>query len=282
MGNACCFGRYHSYKKRLEALEAQVIDGITSYGPISDALGLEHDEDINDLDKFNQAFEEGDIAKLVEFCASTIEIEKLERKLHPWAANPKTIGALSATQLAIYASKEYEPEYKEEIREAGGIEVLVDMLHSDEEDRVHAAVVALSFLSTANIKCCAEMYENDAFPALIKGMRSEIDEMRAACAQICRNIYQLDLDYRRDFMKLGGLVNLVLLLEPDPNDKDCLTQIEAIYHLEDFLMDGTEEVPEFVSFVKASGALAKLQALEKSTNNELSMAAKGVSIRLMD
>ncbi|EKX72344.1 conserved hypothetical protein [Theileria equi strain WA] len=281
MGNICCFGRYNIYKKQLEAIEAQVIDNITPYVPI-DALGLDEDDDINDLDKFNQAFEEGNIAKLVEFCASTLEIEKLDRRLHPWAANPRTIGALSATQLAIYASKEYEPEYKEEIRAAGGIEVLVDMLHSEEEDRVHAAVVALSFLSTGNLKCCSEMYEHDAFPPLIKGMRSKIDEMRAACAQICRNIYQMDLDYRRDFMKLGGLVNLVLLLEPDPEDKECLTQIEAIYHIEDFMMEGAEEVPDLVTCVKASGALAKLQVLEKSSNNELSMAAKGISIRLVD
>lgn len=50
-----------------------------------------------------------------------------------------------------------------------------------------------------------------------------------------------DLEYRREFVKLGGLVNLVELIHPlrpsDEADEElCLTQIEAIYHLEDFIM----------------------------------------------
>ena len=40
-----------------------------------------------------------------------MQIEKLEERMHPWAADPETIGALAATQLAIFASR--EREYKE-------------------------------------------------------------------------------------------------------------------------------------------------------------------------
>ena len=35
-----------------------------------------------------------------------MQIEKLEERMHPWAADPETIGALAATQLAIFASRE--------------------------------------------------------------------------------------------------------------------------------------------------------------------------------
>lgn len=112
------------------------------------------------------------------------------------------------------------------------------------------------------------MFKVGALPELIKGMESPIDGMRAACAQTCRNIYQLDLEYRREFVKLGGLVNLVNLINPlnasDENDEELhLTQLEAVYHLEDFLMDGVEELQEFVSIVKVSGVLRKLKLLEK-------------------
>ncbi|KAK1443044.1 armadillo-like helical like protein [Babesia gibsoni] len=285
MGNSCCFGRVREYFTKLEAIETQVIDTIASYGPISEALGL--DEPECDIEKFDAAFENGDIEAFIALCESKQPIDKLENKLHPWASNPTTIGALAATQLAIFSSKENQPEYKEAIRKANGITTLVEMLKSDEEDRVHASVVALSFLSTGNAENCIEMYKVGALPEMIKGMKSPIDGMRAACAQTCRNIYQLDLEYRREFMKQGGLVNLVDLINPlNPTDEDdeelYLTQLEAIYHLEDFIMDGVEELSEFVSIVKVSGVLPKLKLLEKCRNKELSVAAKNLSVRLAD
>ncbi|XP_954841.1 uncharacterized protein TA05340 [Theileria annulata] len=258
-------------------MESDVIDTLASYKPISDILGLEEDDECH-IYKFNKAFQNGDIEKLVELCYSTTPIQKLENKLHTWAENPKTIGALSATQLSVYASKESifiqpfplihndlsqfiisdEPEFKDDILAANGIEALADLLKSE-----------------VNSKCCEEMYEQDVFPYLIKGMKSSLDPFRAACAQTCRNIYylgiyfhflnfKLDIKYRKEFMRLGGLVALVSLLNlSDDSDEMYLTQLEAIYHLEDFCMDGIEEIPELVEYVKASNALSKLQSLEK-------------------
>ncbi|ORM41217.1 uncharacterized protein BXIN_0349 [Babesia sp. Xinjiang] len=282
MGNSCCFGRLHEYRAKLESIEAQVFDNVAAYGPISDALGL--DEPECDIERFDLAFENGDIGEFVSLCVSSQPIDKLDERLHPWAANPTTIGALAATQLAIFASKEQQPEYKDAIRKAHGIPTLVEMLKSDEVDRVHAAVVALSFLSAGNSENCVEMFRAGALPEMIRGMRSDIDGMRAACAQTCRNIYQLDMEYRRVFVKRGGLVNLVNLLSSsdDEDEESRLTQLEAVYHLEDFIMDGVEELPEFVSLVKVSGALGKLKLLEKNSNKELSMAAKSLSVRLAD
>ncbi|KAK1940350.1 hypothetical protein X943_003056 [Babesia divergens] len=302
MGNACCFGRFTEYRRKLEAIESRVIDNIAAYGPISDALGL--DDAPCDIERFDLAFENGDIEEFVSLCESTQPIDKLENKLHPWAANPTTIGALAATQLAIFASKDHLPAHKDTIRNAGGIPILVDMLMSgvcfiylsvEYLCRRRTATMPLlwhspSFQPGVDSENCIEMFKAGALPDMIKGMRSEIDGMRAACAQTCRNIYQLvcaDLEYRREFVKLGGLVNLVELIHPlrpsDEADEElCLTQIEAIYHLEDFIMDGVEELREFVSIVKVSGVLPKLKLLEKSGNKELSMAAKSVSVRLAD
>eukprot|EP00375_Theileria_parva_P000489 XP_763159.1 hypothetical protein [Theileria parva strain Muguga] len=247
-------------------MESDVIDTLASYKPISDILGLDEDDECH-VYKFNKAFQNGDIAKLVELCYSTTPIQKLENKLHTWAENPRTIGALSATQLSVYASKENylthfiisdEPEFKNDILAANGIEALADLLKSEDDDRVHAAVITFSFLSSGNARCCEEMYEQDVFPYLIKGMKSSLDPFRAACAQTCH------IKYRKEFMRLGGLVALVSLLNlSDDSGEMYLTQLEAIYHLEDFCMDGIEEIPELVEYVKASNALSKLQSLEK-------------------
>ena len=40
------------------------------------------------------------------------------------------------------------------------------------------------------------------------------------------------------------------------------TQLEAIYHLEDFIGDEAQELPEFVQAVKSSGAIPKLLKLK--------------------
>lgn len=42
-----------------------------------------------------------------------------------------------------------------------------------------------------------------------------------------------------------------------------VTQLEAIYHLEDFMGEESDEIPEFVQAVKAAGAIPKLKKLEE-------------------
>ncbi|OEH76750.1 arm repeats containing protein [Cyclospora cayetanensis] len=218
----------------------------------------------DDVVRFDRAYDNNDIPEFVRLCNSTCEIEKLEERMHPWAADPETIGALAATQLAIFASREQEPQLKDEIREAGGIEVLVKLLASKELDRKHSAVVALSFLSVDNPQNCIAMFNAGAMPYLIQGMKSDIEGMRAACAQTARNIYVLDIKYRRTFMKGGGIAQLVRFLEIPPNATNVYTQLEAIYHLEDLVGNENEELPEFVQAVKAAGAIPKLKKLQES------------------
>ncbi|ETW56719.1 hypothetical protein PFUGPA_01509 [Plasmodium falciparum Palo Alto/Uganda] len=174
--------------------------------------------------------------------------------MHPWAADPKTIGALSATQLAILASKENEPHYKDAIREANGIAVFINLLKSHELDRVHAAVVALSFLSVDNVKNCICMFESGALPYLISGMKSNIDGMKAACAQTCRNIFVLDKKYKKEFLKLGGITQL--------NDGD--------------------EIPEFLEAVKNSNSIKNLKTLQQCPEQDLAEASNVLLLRLTD
>ncbi|EUR78650.1 hypothetical protein PFBG_00745 [Plasmodium falciparum 7G8] len=246
MGNNCCAGRDLLYKNKLQE------------------FGIEGSKTIRKLLSFTK---------------------KLEDRMHPWAADPKTIGALSATQLAILASKENEPHYKDAIREANGIAVFINLLKSHELDRVHAAVVALSFLSVDNVKNCICMFESGALPYLISGMKSNIDGMKAACAQTCRNIFVLDKKYKKEFLKLGGITQLVNLLELPSNYDDSqplYTQLEAIYHLEDFILNDGDEIPEFLEAVKNSNSIKNLKTLQQCPEQDLAEASNVLLLRLTD
>ncbi|CDJ61264.1 armadillo/beta-catenin-like repeat-containing protein, putative [Eimeria maxima] len=273
MGNQCCAGRDTAYKRRAQESEyGDHLKNMLSFGAVAD-----------DVVRFDRAYDNGDIAEFVRLCNSTCEIEKLEDRMHPWAADPETIGALAATQLAIFASREQEPHLKDEIREAGGIEVLVKLLASKELDRRQSAVVALSFLSVDNNQNCIAMYNEGALPPLIQGMKSDIEGMRAACAQTARNIYVLGPKQRRAFLKAGGIAQLVRFLDAPPNAKNLYTQLEAIYHLEDFIAEeGGDDVPEFVQAVKSAGAVQKLMKLRDHQDKDVADAAGLLLVRLAD
>ncbi|VWU52166.1 armadillo-domain containing rhoptry protein [Hepatocystis sp. ex Piliocolobus tephrosceles] len=275
MGNACCAGRDLLYKNKLHEF------GVEGSKTIRNLLSFTS----NDIIRFDKAYDENNVQEFVKLCSSSCEIEKLEDRMHPWAADPKTIGALAATQLAILASKENEPHYKDAIREANGIPVFINLLKSHELDRVHAAVVALSFLSVDNVKNCICMFENGILPYLISGMKSDINGMKAACAQTCRNIFVLDKKYKKEFLRLGGLNQFVNLLEIpyDYNDSQPLyTQLEVIYHLEDFILNDGDEVPEFVEAVKKSNAIKNLKILQQCPEQDLAEASNVLLLRLTD
>eukprot|EP00971_Amphidinium_carterae_P086751 1716712-Amphidinium_carterae.1 len=74
----------------------------------------------DDADKFDKAFEQNDLKAFVALLASNEVIESFEERMHPWAEDPRTVGALAGTQLAILASvgSQTNPTVKDEIREA--------------------------------------------------------------------------------------------------------------------------------------------------------------------
>lgn len=59
-----------------------MIDNIASYGPISDALGL--DDTPCDIERFDLAFENGDIEEFVSLCDSTQPVSALFLLLYLW------------------------------------------------------------------------------------------------------------------------------------------------------------------------------------------------------
>lgn len=227
-------------------------------------MALEADALDDDVTRFDRAYDANDTRAFIEMLGSNQPIDQLEERMHPWAADPQTVGALCATQLAILASREKDSaDIKDRIRQHKGIPGLVRLLDSKEEDRVHAATIALSFLSVDNVENCMEMGEQGALRSLIKGMKSPLDGMRAASAQTCRNIYVLDVRYRFEFERLGGVKSLLGLLEiVKTNDPSPMyTRIEALYHLEDLIFLERAVIPSLRKCVKNEGLVPLLNEI---------------------
>ena len=65
-------------------------------------------ENCTQLSSFLQAF--------VELLSSQQAIESFDERMHPWAEDPKTVGALAGTQLAILASAAEQAEGNKQIK----------------------------------------------------------------------------------------------------------------------------------------------------------------------
>eukprot|EP01067_Filipodium_phascolosomae_P005798 Filipodium_phascolosomae@DN390_c0_g1_i2.p1 len=160
MGQCCSDGRQH--KEDLKAETEKNIKQTSAYTSIeSKKKGPPVGKD---YEKFQGATEKTDIQALVDLLDSVEKIQKSADKMHPWAANPKTVGALAATQLAMIASSQSGADkassVKHTMRFAGAIPKLTQFLQSQEEDRVHAALVGLSFICDDCEATAKELYDN--------------------------------------------------------------------------------------------------------------------------
>lgn len=235
----------------------------------------------DDAEKFDKAFEDNDLNAFVALLTSTQSIQAFEEKMHPWAADPKTVGALAGTQLAILSSvaEKDNPAVKDEIREAGAIPPLVDFLRSKEEDRVQTAVVALSFLTAECPANTEATYEAGAMPLLMQHVDSQVAGMRAAAATTLRNICMEKEEYRRAFVGQGGLVGLVgqLAAPADPSLNHADVQLEAILNLQDLIEDDDGGVvEEYAMEAIKAGAEAKLEKLMQVDDEEVRTSAEEV------
>ncbi|CAE7214203.1 unnamed protein product, partial [Symbiodinium pilosum] len=189
-----------------------------------------------------------------------------DERMHPWAEDPKTVGALAGTQLAILASAaekaEASKQIKDDIRKAGAIPPLVDFLKSDQNDRVQTAVVALSFLTADCKENVVAAYDAGALELMLKLVDSKVAGERAAAATTLRNICMENDDYRKKFVDLGGIQALVNQLDtpPDPALNHADVQLEAVLNLQDMVeTEEGETIPEYAKLAIKAGAIEKLQ-----------------------
>mmetsp|Transcript_9272 Transcript_9272/g.16709 ORF Transcript_9272/g.16709 Transcript_9272/m.16709 type:complete len:290 (+) Transcript_9272:83-952(+) len=276
MGNKCCTDRKEGNEKAKERKSVSAFSGDKKR-----AISIGYHSKGDDAEKFDKAFETNDLKAFVSLLASNQVIESFEERMHPWAEDPKTVGSLAGTQLAILASvaEKDNPKVKDEIREAGAIPPLVKFLDSDQEDRVQTAVVALSFLTAECPKNAIAAYESKAVEKLVPHLESKVGGMRAATATTLRNICMESEEYRKKFYALGGLQGLVgqLGASPDPALNHSDVQLEAVLNLQDMIEDENGGViEEYAKSAIEAGAEAKLKALTNAEDEEVQACAKEV------
>mmetsp|Transcript_74978 Transcript_74978/g.242445 ORF Transcript_74978/g.242445 Transcript_74978/m.242445 type:complete len:301 (+) Transcript_74978:68-970(+) len=245
------------------------------------AISIGYHSKGDDAEKFDKAFESENLKEFVELLKSTQPIESFEERMHPWAEDPRTVGALAGTQLAILASgaEKDDSRIKARIREAGAIPPLVDFLRSDQEDRVQTAVVALSFLTADCPENTIAAFEAGALELLMKHVDSPVAGMRAAAATTLRNICMENDEYRRKFVQLGGIAGLVgqLSTSPDPALNHADVQLEAVLNLQDLIeYEDGGVIEEYALEAVKAGAEAKLKALAQAEDEEVRGSAEEV------
>lgn len=290
MGGKCCTDRKDPPAGGKETKGAQLAgakqEGRKSlasnvYNEKKRAISIGYHSKGDDAEKFDQAFETNDLKAFVSLLSSQQPIESFEERMHPWAENPKTVGALAGTQLAILMSEAEKdnPGVKVEIGEAGALAPLMDFLRSDQEDRVQTAVVALSFLTAECPANTVAAYEAGAMELLLKFVDSPIGGMRAAAANILRNICVEKEEYRRKFVQLGGLKALVSHLDAkaDPALNHADVQLEAVLNLHDMIeTEDGDLIEEYAVAALKAGAEAKLRKLASAEDEEVRDAAQQV------
>lgn len=63
------------------------------------------------------------------------------------------------------------------------------------------------------LEICQEIHDYGAMSELVELMDSDNPGVRSAAVIVARNIYQLSVDYRREFIELEGLDKLIRTLK---------------------------------------------------------------------
>lgn len=260
MGGVCCAGRDDAAAKAT-----------------AKAIKKDKKGDDNDAALFDEAFVNKDVRTMVSLLKSTTKFVPFEGNLHPWAAQPTTVGALAMAQLSIMASKG-EANALEVLKEKETLEILVNLLQDKDLSKLQGALVGLTVL-TQDKAVCSSLQKTQCMERVAPRMDSDIDGERSSAGQICRNLYaNVDgNDQRKRFVGMGGVKKLIKLLEVPAGTEATYTQLEAVYHLEDLCFVGqgispkqidNVPVPGMVEEVMKEPVVATLEALLESCDEE--------------
>lgn len=261
--SSICFGRQAAYsrpaKTKCAALDSRFGQG--------------------DAALFDKAFAAKDIHGFVALVHSQQQLEPFEERMHPWAADPETVGALCITQLAILAS-EGEANHAS-LLEANAIPALVDCLAaSTQVDRIQASVVALSFLcGTEEIARVA--FDAFAMPALLQLPNNPLG---FACAKgtALRGLFLSSPKALASFLELDGMTFLVDTiarctqcqedLDSSFNPTDAL--LEALLNLQDGLEDLEGNcLAEHATLAVEAGAIDTVEQTQDSNEDDVRAVA---------
>ena len=212
---ACCTERLDP--KSAAGANQSIRSANTSGGPVPDIAT-----------RFDSAVRNKDLMELVKLLSSNHKLGKDVRATqHPWADQPQTIGALAAVHLAVLAN---DTAIRTRIRAAGAIPILAQFLNpTNSRDKIHSAVVALSFITIENDDNCREVYRCGGLPLLVPLIGSEPEGLKFASSSVCRNLYCKNRNAREEFINLGGAKLMVTLLSYQPSRSSDTAYMDGIF-----------------------------------------------------
>jgi hypothetical protein len=220
-GLACCTERQEPKSSGASVSKAST----TSGGPVPDIAT-----------RFDSAVRNKDLMELVKLLSSSHRLGKdVMATQHPWADQPQTIGSLAAVHLAVLAN---DPSIRTRIRAAGAIPVLVQFLNpTNSRDKIHSAVVALSFITIDNDDNCREVYRCGGLSLSVPLMSAEPEGLRFASSSVCRNLYCKNRNAREEFVNLGGAKSIMGLLNYQPSRAKDTVYMDGIFETVSNLRD---------------------------------------------
>jgi hypothetical protein len=198
---------------------------------------------------------------------------------HPWAKPPASVAAQGALIMAARIRNSKDANLPVQYWKSGCVTPLLNLLISGkDEDKVHAAVIALQALTDncAEEELLDEIVQLDGLAIICKWMKASTaaEGVRMTSASISRNVVGRNKQYKTEFIRLGGLKAIVPLLELDKRRiaDEQYTQwiLERVNDIRDLLDNGTDAVDETVGKILiAEGAPRKLEQLRESSDNDI-------------
>lgn len=199
---------------------------------------------------------------------------------HPWATVPVSVAAQAAINLAARlraSSKDHS--IRDQYWKSGCLSPLVvNLLGGKELDKVHAALMALSAISDIcdNQEILDELVQLDSLTVLVKITQTKTvgEGARMTAAGVIRNVVGKSKNFKKEYIRIGGLAALVDLLEFDPSratdEQYAQWILERVNDARDYLEDQTGNVDEAVAQALVSlNVRERLEKLKESKDNDI-------------
>jgi len=234
----------------------------------------------DDAEMFIAAMDANNVQGFIELLNSDRPIPALDCKVHVWASNPRTIGALATFHLGYLAHS--DADVKAGMGKMGAIPNLLDVLRTKDWICQQHAMIALNALineSPENVRIAAKA---GATKLLMQRSNSPFAHERWCIAATLRDIIIEGDEYRDEFVMSGGIGFFLkqTILAADITDNSRY-QFEAVANLLDLLEeDDGKAIPEYILPVKKSGIQAKLVDMLKTGHAEIRYCTRALLLLL--
>lgn len=251
----------------------------------TDHMSIKQFKSINDnlktseeIKEIKEARDNFDFTKLVTLMNSDSPVE-CEKKLHPWAENPRTVGAVACAQIGIFAFSIEVPDktllsYTEDLSkfnqfstntiESNSIFEILNFLESEQKDRQDLALVCLSFICEDNPIIQDDVLQNNGLELLKTYLNQKYsDDIRICACTIIHHLIYTRAHYQEIFLAKDGAKYLVDLLDI----KDSYYLHEVILNIEELVVDMEDETVEYrVEIFNALETKNKLNSIIAQNN----------------